>query len=266
MALRRRQPGIRLSAWGRREEAVRDLASRGLADHVSTDAAEVAKGADAIVLCVPVDRLAGLAAEIAPAVAPHALVTDVGSVKAPVVEALEAVFGPGGNYIGSHPMCGSEEAGLGAARADLYEGALCVITPTATSAPARTAEADALWRSVGGRVLEMEPSLHDRAAAFASHVPHIAAAALVEAICAEDGSFRALCAGGFRDTTRIASGSPDLWTAILSQNRGETSRALGSLIAVLEDFRRALDANDTADLARLLASAATHRAEILPAA
>lgn len=265
MALRRRRPGVHLAAWARRPEALDTIRHRGLADRVSTDPREIASDADVIVLCVPVDRMGKLAGDIAAVAAPRALVTDVGSVKAPVVAELEAIFNPGGNFVGSHPMCGSEEGGLDAAREDLYEGALCVVTPTPESRPDRTAAAADLWCSVGGRVLQMEPAAHDRAAAFASHVPHIAAAALVEALCSGEPAAKPLCAGGFRDTTRVASGSPELWTTILSQNRVETGRALGALASVLDDFRDALDRNDTDRLSRLLASAASHRAEILPA-
>jgi prephenate dehydrogenase len=265
MALRKHRPSAHLAAWARRPQALEALRNRHLADTVSTNATEVARGADVIVLCVPVDHMAALAADIAPAVASHTLVTDVGSVKAPVVSKLEAFFKDGSNFVGSHPMCGSEDAGLDAAREDLYEGAPCIVTPTPVSQPDRISGATELWRSVGGNVLEMDPATHDRAAAFASHVPHVAAAALVEAVCTQDPAFRALCAGGFRDTTRVASGSPGLWTAILSQNRVETVHALTALTAVLEDFRLALEKNDTDSLSRLLASAATHRAEIMPA-
>ena len=241
-----------------------ELRRRGLADICSTDAAEAARDADTIVLCVPVDRMAELAATISGSVKPDALVTDVGSVKRPVVTELETIFSSNQNFVGSHPMCGSEEAGLGAARADLYEGALCVVTPAEASNAGMVHRAAELWKSVGGRVLEMEPAAHDLAAATVSHVPHVAAAALVELAARGEPAFRALCAGGFRDTTRVAAGSPELWTAILSQNREEAARGIGTLVGILQEFQTALERNDMVRISRLLADAAAHRAEIFP--
>lgn len=264
MALRQRAPHVKLGAWARREDAVKTLQSRQLIDFGGNDAAQVAAGADLIVLCLPVDHLAEVGATIKDAVRPQAVVTDVGSVKQPVVEALGAVW-PDGRFVGSHPMCGSEEAGLEAARADLYEGSVCVVTPTADSRAEAVAAVESLWRCVGARIVEMDPAEHDRAAALVSHVPHMVAALLVELVGAGQPEFRALCAGGFRDTTRIASGSPDLWAGIFSSNRAEVSAALGDFQDRLAAVRVALDDNDVPALRALLADAAARRAEILAA-
>jgi len=262
MALRQRQPQAHLRAWGRRSEALEELQNRGLADFCSLDAAQAADGADIVVLCLPVDKLAEAAGDFARAVTADCLVTDVGSVKGTVVGSMEQIFSTHQNFVGSHPMCGSEATGLAAARADLYEDALCVVTPTAQSRPALTEAAAAFWRSVGGRVMTMSPAEHDRAAALVSHVPHVAAAALVDLLSGENPDFRKLCAGGFRDTTRVASGSPELWTAILSQNRTEIERGLGKLITILEKFQSAVASGDTAALTSLLTQARTAREAI----
>jgi len=264
MALRQRAPGVKLGAWARRNDALAKLESLQLIDFGGVDAAQVAARADLIVLCLPVDRLAEAGAAIKDAVRPEAVVTDVGSVKQPVVNALETLW-PDGRFVGSHPMCGSEEAGLEAARADLYEGAACVVTPTAESRAETVASVESLWRRVGARVIEMDPADHDRAAALVSHVPHMVAALLVELVGAGRPEFRALCAGGFRDTTRIASGSPDLWAGIFSSNRTEVGAALGDFEERLAAARAALEKNDVPALRTLLAEAADRRAEILAA-
>lgn len=263
MAMRRRHPHVRLGVWARRPEALEDVKRRGLADFASTDAPDVARQAECIVLCLPVDKMRPPAEAIAGEAGPETMVTDVGSVKRPVVDELEDVFAKHGNFVGSHPMCGSEEAGMAAARADLYDNALCVVTPTARSRPEMVQAAEDLWRMVGARVATMAPGRHDRAAALVSHVPHVAAAALVELVAAESPDVRQLCAGGFRDTTRVASGPADLWTAILALNRDETVRALGELTDLLGSIRAALADNRLKDVATLLAAAAAHRAEIL---
>ena len=265
MALRQRAPQTKLGAWARRAEVIAELKSQQLIDFGSTDAAEVAAACGMVVLCLPVDRLDDAAESIKEAVSPATWVTDVGSVKQSVVASLEKIFATHGNFVGSHPMCGSEEAGLGAARADLYEGALCVVTPTENSNPDAVRAVSDLWQAVGARLLEMSAADHDRAAAAVSHVPHVAAALLVELVCGEAPIYRQLCAGGFRDTTRVASGSPDLWAAILSSNRAEVSSSLGKFSGLIAELRQAVENNDTDALRDFLARASRHRAEILSA-
>lgn len=265
MALRQRSPQVKLGAWARREEALTQLSARQLVDFCGVDAAEVAEQADLIVLCLPVDHLPDLAEAIKGSLRPHAVVTDVGSVKQPVVAELESCFGSSGSFVGSHPMCGSEETGLEAARVDLYAGSVCVITPTPHSRADAVATVKSLWHAVGSNVIAMDPSEHDRAAALVSHVPHIAAALLVELVSTGKPEFRALCAGGFRDTTRIASGSPDLWVGILSANRDEVSSALGQFESLASQVRDALEKNDVTALRVFLDNAARSRSEILSA-
>jgi prephenate dehydrogenase len=264
MALRRRSPKSQLRVWGRRPEALKELLISGLADACSTDAEEAAKGADLAVLCVPVDKLAETASAAADGIEPTCAVTDVGSVKGTVVEALEDIFASHNNFVGSHPMCGSETSGLQAARADLYENAVCVVTPTSRSSQRVTAGIENFWKSVGCRVQQMSPAAHDRAAALVSHVPHVAAAALVNLLSGESKEASAMCAGGFRDTTRIAAGSPELWAAILCQNREETGRSLDKLAGILASFKSAVQANDLTRVAGLLAQARDARRSILP--
>jgi len=263
MALRERCPNTRLGAWARRAEALTELQERGLVDFVSTDAAKLASEAEAAVLCVPVDRLDEVAQAMAPGAGACAVVTDVGSVKQTVVGDLEKIFQAHGNFIGSHPMCGSEEAGLAAARANLYEGALCVVTPTDISRASAVESVEALWRSVGARTTRLDPREHDRAAALASHVPHVAAAALVELVASGGPAPTELCAGGFRDTTRVAAGLPDLWTAILQANRKEVADGLVRLSDLLQETARALENNDTNKVHALLKSARRHRAAVV---
>ena len=263
MALRERSPRTKLGAWARRPGVVAELESRGLIDFGGLSAEDVAAQSDLAVLCLPVDRLAGVAGAIHEALPPDAVVTDVGSVKQPVVEELEKIHARGAAFVGSHPMCGSEEAGLGAARADLYRGAVCVVTPTPQSRPEAVRMVAGLWRAVGARTLEMDPAEHDRAAAVVSHVPHVAAALLVELVRGEDPRCRDLCAGGFRDTTRIASGSPELWSAILSSNRREVAASLRKFGDSVAAVREALEKNDVSALRGFLESAAAHRAGIM---
>lgn len=264
-ALGAKSPQTKLSAWARRPETIDQIRQRGLAEHASTDAAEAVAGADTVVLCVPVDCMPQIAHSIAPHIGPDTVVTDVGSTKATLTSRLEEIFSAGKNFVGSHPMCGSDQSGLQAARADLYEGALCVLCPTPMTRPALLAKAEKLWHLVGARTAQLSPAEHDRAAASTSHVPHVAAAALVNLVAGEPQALRALCASGFRDTTRIAAGSPDLWAAILSANAHEVSPALERLEKILADYRKAIACGDKERISRVLREATETRASLFPA-
>lgn len=265
MALRQHAPDVRLGAWARRAEVVEELRSRKLIDFGSDEPDRVAGQSDLAVLCVPVGHMAQLADAIKDSLPREAAVTDVGSVKKSVVDDLEEIFARSGRFVGSHPMCGSEEAGLEAARADLYQSSVCVVTPTSRSRPDAIAAVQGLWETVGARVILMDPSEHDRAASLVSHVPHLVAALLVELVGGGKPGCQALCAGGFRDTTRIASGSPDLWAGILSSNRGEVVSALLELEHLVSGARGLLEKNDIPGLRGLLQRAAVRRSEILAA-
>ncbi len=240
LAVRARLPSCRIALWARRAEAVAEARAAGIADFVSDDLAAVVAGADGVVLCLPVEAMPAVAARIAPLIAPDTLVTDVGSVKGAVVDTLAPIFRQRGRFVGSHPMAGSEQSGLCAARADLYEGALCIVTPHDGVHPAAVGEATRFWEQVGCRVQTLSPAEHDRKIGLVSHLPHLLAAALVDFVCAEDADSLNFCGNGFRDATRIAAGSAAMWTGIFAANRtalsGELERLVGRLRALSEDL------------------------------
>src|SRR5579885_31595 len=155
--------------------------ARGLVDRTTDDPAVAAAGAEVIVLAAPVGVCAALAAQLGPPAAPGTLLTDVGSVKGTLVTALEAAWQDRGPVVGAHPLAGSEAAGAGAARADLFVGRRCILTPTKRTDPAALARVRALWEGVGARVEEMAPAAHDALLARISHLPHLLAYALVTA-------------------------------------------------------------------------------------
>lgn len=207
---------------------------RGIVDRVAT-LAEGVSGADLVVLAAPVGGLEAVAREIAPLVKDSAsVVTDVGSVKAPVVAKLEPLFG---RFVGGHPMAGSERSGVEAASRTLFEGAQCVVTPTPLTDSAALELVERMWRDVGASVVRMDPGLHDELAAAVSHLPHLAAASLVNTAGAGDGRALAIAGGGFLDTTRIASGSPELWRDICLMNQGPVLKMLATYTGEVNRLR-----------------------------
>ena len=208
---------------------------RGIVDRVAT-LADGVPGADLVVLAVPVGRLEAVAREVAPLVkGSAAVVTDVGSVKALVVTKLEPLFD---RFVGGHPMAGSERSGVEAASSTLFEHAQCVVTPTALTDSEALDLVERMWRWVGASVVRMDPGVHDEQVAAVSHLPHLAAAALVNtAAGAGDDRALAVAGGGFRDTTRIAGGSPELWRDICLMNQGPVLKMLADYTGEVNRLR-----------------------------
>ena len=263
MALRKRGFEGRLSAYARKAEVRGEALKRGIVDVAHDDPDAAVREASLVVLCAPIRACADLAAEIAPVLKPGTLVTDVGSTKGWICRQMAGVLPPG-VFVGSHPIAGSEKQGLEAASADLYAGALTVVAAhldVTEEAARRVAD---LWSSAGSRVCRMEPEDHDRLLARTSHLPHVAAAALAKAIgrdCAEQvGLF---CGTGFYDSTRVASGSIDMWNDILSTNASAVAEELRAFKSEVERVYDDLQAGRFGDVAKFLERAREARAELL---
>jgi prephenate dehydrogenase len=244
----RPKPDVEVRLWARRAEAVREAKEMSVAALVSDNLEEVVKHADTVVFCMPVGAMPAVASQLLPCLAPSALVTDVGSVKLAVEQALSPIFKNRALFVGSHPMAGSEKAGLIHARADLFNAATCIVTPQeGVTSPEAVARATELWESLGGRVRLLSPTQHDAVCALISHLPHLTAAALVNAVNAELPLAFDFFGPGFRDTTRVAGGLPQMWTEILLENRAEVLKGLRALSAQLERAARSLECAGTAD-------------------
>jgi len=187
------------------------------------------------------------------------LITDSGSTKLRIVQRLEHCLPDGVAFVGSHPLAGSEKRGVEEARADLFEGRVTVVTRTPRTSAQAIAGVEHLWRSLGARVLTMSPEVHDRALAYTSHLPHLAAAAL--AVLLPD-RYRDLVASGFRDTTRIAASDPGLWSAIFLENAGPLLEALEGYEKTLKNFRDALEQHDARRMRRLWTNSKTRRESV----
>jgi prephenate dehydrogenase len=246
----------------RRQDSLAACRAAGALDEVSTDLNEVVSLADLVLLCTPIGQMTTLLQRTLPSLKPGAIVTDVGSVKGPVVRDAEPLCrSVGAHFVGSHPMAGSEKAGVAAARTDLFESAVCVVTPTVTSDSAALVQVEGLWRALGARVLRLRPEAHDEFVAHASHLPQALAASLAHLVLdPEAPSEQAqLCAGGFRDGTRIASGSPEMWRDIFVANRQPVIRALDDLLARMQAFRQLIQAGNAEDIQSFLAVAKERR-------
>jgi prephenate dehydrogenase len=247
LALKQRRLAGRVVGYVRRQASVAECERSGAVDQAVRDLPTAVQGADLIVLCTPIAQMRELAEQMLPALKPGVLVTDVGSVKGSVVQELEPLFASvGACFIGSHPMAGAEKTGVGAARPDLFVKAICIVTPTPFSPPALVARLEEFWASVGAVSLRLTPELHDDLVSRSSHLPHVIAAELANYVLspAHPKEQAMVCANGFRDTTRIASGSPEMWRDISLANRRNLARVLGVFIEDLQEFQLALEKGD----------------------
>lgn len=233
-AKRRGAAGI-VAAYARRAETRELAVERGVADEVYGSPEEAVRGADVVVLCTPILVIPGVLGACASALAPGCIVTDVGSTKAQLHEAAESLLGGTDvEFVGSHPMAGSDQTGLEVAREDLYEGAVVVVT----QGTARASSVEAVtrfWGAIGADVVTLTPDEHDCMVARTSHLPHLVASVLVRSVYRDDRrDVERFCGTGFRDTTRIAAGSEDIWHDIVKSNRPAVARELA-------EFRKELD-------------------------
>lgn len=226
-------------------ERVRQL---GFAHLVANSTAEAADDADLIIACVPVGASGAVAAEIAPALKPGAIVSDVGSVKAAVMEFMAPHIPPHAHLVPAHPVAGTEFSGPDAGFATLFEDRWCIVTPPADADPAAVERVTALWRGFGSNVETMSAQHHDLVLAITSHVPHLiaynivgTAAHLEQTLTSEVIKFSA---GGFRDFTRIASSDPTMWRDVFLYNREAVLEMLGRFTEDLSALQRAIRYGD----------------------
>lgn len=256
-ALLERQLAERVIGIGRNAGRLRKAKDLGLVTETTTKLARGVATADLVIVCTPVDQVVDHVRQVAESASAAALITDVGSTKTSIVDALEGALPAGGaRFLGSHPLAGSEKTGAEHALPDLLQGRVVVLTPTRTSLADDYETLRKFWESLGARVVRRTPAAHDAALAATSHLPHLIASALAAATPEEELE---LTAGGWCDSTRIAGGDVELWRQILADNRGNVLRALEKFEKVLASFRAALEKDDRARLAKLLEAGKAHR-------
>lgn len=262
LAARKRRVAQEIAGYARREQTIAESEKIGALDYATTDLLAAISGADLVILCTPLAQMRSLTEQFLPALKRGAIVTDVGSVKTGVVRELEPlVKKSGAHFVGSHPMAGGEKMGVLVARADLYANAVCVVTPTKKSNAAAVRKLETFWQSLGARTLRLDAAKHDLLVSRTSHLPHVAAATLTNLVLqpANPKAQPALCATGFRDTTRIASGSPEMWRDIALANRKNVTQSVDAFVGELKKFQVALKRNDAKAVEKFFISAKERR-------
>lgn len=237
LAAKARSAARRVVGIGRNPETLERAQALGAIDEFTTDPAVGVRSAEVVVFCSPVDLIARQAREAAAYAMPGALFTDAGSTKGTIVRALDGKLPDHVRFVGAHPLAGSEKQGVEYASADLLDGRVCVITPTANTDPRAVDRAVRFWQALGCEVKQLTPEEHDLALATTSHLPHMLAALSAGQLPTK---WRPFAATGFRDTTRVAAGDPKLWNAIVRENAAALSLALEHFDERLQELRKAI--------------------------
>ena len=228
-------------------------------DHGYHDVRKAVTNADLVILATPVSIVIGMISLIAPYLKRNCIVTDVGSSKTHIVEAAQKQLKNASCFVGSHPLVGSEKKGVQFAEADLFQGALCMMTPTDSTSRMARDRIKRLWTALGSHIKFISPMEHDRILAFISHLPHVVAYALMEAVPADTLEF---AAKGFKDTTRIASSTPQMWSDICVSNPKNIIKGIDEVVKYLSGIRKAIGSKNTTELMNHFKSAKAKRDKI----
>ncbi|MBF9055616.1 prephenate/arogenate dehydrogenase family protein [Rhodobacterales bacterium HKCCA1065] len=250
MSLAMRRAGLAGEVVGyARSPQTRDVAREiGLCNHITDDLASAVAGADLVVLCVPVGAMEAVAREMAPHLATGATISDVGSVKRAVIDAVAPYLPQGVEFIPAHPLAGTEHSGPRSGFAELFDNRYVLLTPEADSNPDAVARLRALWEGCGAKVEEMDADHHDLVLAVTSHTPHLIAYTMVgvadDLRRVTDSEVIKYSAAGFRDFTRIAASDPTMWRDVFLSNKDATLEILGRFTEELFALQRAIRRGD----------------------
>lgn len=229
LALKKHSISDNIIGFGRRLSNLKRAKKRGIIDSFETDPIRAVINSDLVVLSTPVGLFRELTQKIAPYLKKGSILIDVGSIKSVVYE-IESLLPKGVDFVGCHPIAGGDRSGIDTATAELFKGSLLIITKTERTSKGALRRVSSLWRALGSDIKTMSPEEHDRVYALISHLPHLVAYALVNTISEVDDSSIRFAGQGFRDTTRVAGSSPEIWRDIALMNRG-------NLIDLLEVFK-----------------------------
>ncbi len=256
-----------ISGYGRNRENLEKSKDLKIIDHCPADLGAAVSGADLIVLCTPVSTLVPLMQNLASEVRPGTLITDVGSVKEPIVKGINKLVPKGVFFVGSHPIAGGENSGLEASTADLYQDAKCIVTPTDATDKKAVEKISALWQAVGMEVVSLSAEEHDFIFGAVSHLPHIVAYALMNTLGAlrtpNGCEVTAYSGDGLRDITRIASSDPVMWRDICLSNRNHSLDLIDRFQNKLEEIRSTIERGDGQELKKEFIAANKYRLNVI---
>lgn len=262
LALRRNIQNLHITGIDRNTDSLQTAIDLGVIDEMNPPAELAMQDADIIIIAAPVAQTPNILKSIAPHLGPNTVITDVGSTKSDVIDYAAAILGNQfSQFVPGHPIAGAEKSGVTAARPDLFDGKNIVLTPTEKTAPESGRKVREMWIKAGARVTEMSSSHHDEIFAAVSHLPHLLAFALVDDLASRPNAEElfAFAAGGFRDFSRIAGSSPEMWRDISLANREALLSEIDAYQASLQKLRNLLEQRDAQGLCGMFENASQKR-------
>jgi prephenate dehydrogenase len=260
LAVQRSVSNVKTVGFSHRDSTRKKSRQLAITHHVSDDLSDCVKNADIVILATPICTFRQIFKDIAPYLKKGTIVSDVGSTKTLVHRWAKNSLPKNVNYVGSHPIAGSEKRGVEFARDDLFDRAACIVTTTPSTNKTAAQTVKKFWQDIGCRVEQMTPAKHDRVFANVSHVPHVTAAALINATNANVINF---AGKGFMDTSRVASGPPNIWADILLTNPENISKGIKNIQQELEKLKKAVDNSDKKQIIKLLERARLKRSLLI---
>lgn len=268
MVLKRQALAGSIVGIGRRVENLKTAVELGALDRFVIDAKEGIRDSDLVILATPVDTYERQLKDWAAALRPGTIVSDVGSVKGPLVGRVEDLMPEGVHFVGAHPIAGKEKTGVAAGSPDLFRGARCIVTPTQRSSSPAVRAVRELWETAGSTVISMDPFVHDRVMGAVSHLPHVAAFSLIAALgeiqeqMVPDVDLMTYGGGGLRDTTRVAASSSEMWRDICLWNRDNLIKMVEAYERHLAHFKRLIETSDGPGLEKAMGRAKEIREKV----
>lgn len=256
--------GAEVVAFNRSESSLVEAFNENIISEYSTSDLKIFSDCDYIFICTPVDRITGYVDKLLPYIKTDCVITDGGSTKGSICREMQKYQGL--YFIGGHPMAGSEKTGYSAAKEYLFENAYYVLSPSDNVPKNKVDEFAYILKEIGAIPVVIDADYHDHTVAAISHIPHIVASSLVNMVKKLDGKegyMHSLAAGGFKDITRIASGSPEMWNGICKENKKEIISVIKSFKGVIEQFEKCLVDDDEKEIYSFLESARDYRNSFL---
>ena len=244
LAMKKRGLCNHIIGCGRKENNLKKAVEMKIIDFFEIDASKACAGSDLVLFAIPAGQFTDTAKKIKGSFKKGSIVTDAGSVKGKLVRDMEALMPEGVSFVGGHPIAGSDRTGIETATADLFSGARCILTPTEKTDKAALKKVIELWEAIGSKVSTLDADEHDRIYAAVSHLPHVVAYAIVNTIAEINNSYLGYAGNGFKDTTRIAASSPELWRDISLMNRENILELIELLKKNLDKIGRHLKESD----------------------
>ena len=263
LAIKKEHLAETVIGFGRNLKRLKEAKRIGAVDLVTTDAKQALKKADLVVICLPVQLIIKFSREIFPYLKKGCIITDVGSTKKEITEKLTKIFNRSSYFVGAHPLAGSHKSGIEFAKQDLFKNTTCIITPIKSTNNMAIKKVRNLWKKLGSRVICISPGDHDRLIAKTSHLPHIIAVTLTDAVLGNNSDkIKKFIATGFKDTTRIAASNPVLWQDICSTNRTNIIKSIEKFEIHLSKLKKLLKKNKIRDILTIFEKAKEKREKI----